>query len=329
MSKKPPIVSLFLSILAYFALWLLVPRATFLPAIVNELISSLGLVNDNAAAGLRLFSMVLVAAPTVAFMAIQIAIIFFYTKLNLKFWQALAAFALCLASIAALVTAIIWQTGITAKLGHYPNLREHLAIIGIYQGIFKLPYVLFVMLASINIGYMVSLRVSDKNLLLPVVMFAAFVDLWTVTQGPVATMLNKTPEVASAVSAPIPQVGTGAFMPSTLIGPGDFIFMALVFAAVHRFKMNGPRNYWYVFAFMTLGMLAVMFGILHSLPALITLAIAVVAANLREFKLSRQEKISTAVVGIILLISLPLVWSLLKPEPQKPAGSTSSKSRSR
>ena len=333
MFRKSPILSLLLAVLAYFALWLLVPKATFLPAIVNELTSSLKFVNDNAAAGIRLFSSMLVAVPTVAFMAIQIAIIYFFTKLNLKFRQAVLALVLCLISIVALVNVVIWQAGIAAKLGHYPNLKEQLILISYYQGILKMPYILFIMLASINVGYLVSLRVADKNLLLPVVMFAACVDLWTVTQGPVATMLNKSPEVASAVSAPIPQVGTGAFMPSTLIGPGDFIFMALVFAAVHRLKMNAPRNYLFVFISMTIGMLTVMFGILPFFPALITLAIAVVAANRCEFNLSRQEKISTAIVGILLFASLPLVWSMLKPsaekEPQKHAVSKNSKSHNK
>ena len=323
MFRKSPIISLLFAVLAYFALWLLVPKATFLPAIVNELTSSLKYINPNTAAGMRLFTALLVAAPTVAFMAIQIGIIYFYAKLDIKFRQALLALVLCLISIVVLVNAVIWQAGIATKLGHYPSIKEQLILISYYQGIFKIPYVLFIMLASINIGYLVSLRISDKNLLLPVVMFAAFVDLWTVTQGPVAAMLNKAPEVASAVSAPIPQVGTGAFMPSTMIGPGDFIFMALVFAAVHRLKMDAPRNYLYIFISMTIGMLAVMFGFLNSLPALITLAIAVVAANRREFNLSRQEKISTVIVGVILLASLPLVWSILKPaakeEIKKPA----------
>ena len=331
MFRKSPILSLLLAVLAYFALWLLVPKATFLPAIVNDLTSSLKFVNPNTAAGIRLFSSMLMAAPTVAFMAIQIAIIYFFTKLNLKFRQALLALVLCIVSIAGLVSFVIWQAGIAAKLGHYPNLKEQLILISYYQGILKMPYILFIMFASINIGYLVSLRVLDKNLLLPVVMFAACVDLWTVTQGPVAAMLNKVPEVASAVSAPIPQVGTGAFMPSTLIGPGDFIFMALVFAAVHRLKMNAPRNYLYIFVSMTIGMLTVMFGILPFFPALITLAIAVVAANRREFNLSRQEKVSTAIVGILLFASLPLVWSILRPSVEegtkKPAVSTSSKNR--
>ena len=72
---------------------------------------------------------------------------------------------------------------------------------------------------------------------------------------------------------------------------------------------------------MTLGMLAVLFiPVLPYLPALMVLAVAVVAGNWREFKLSREEKISTAIVGVLLAVSLPVVWYALKPAPAPPAG---------
>jgi hypothetical protein len=94
----------------------------------------------------------------------------------------------------------------------------------------------------------------------------------------VAAILQHAPNVVKIASVPIPQAGAGKFTPISLIGPGDFLFMALVFAAVSRLKMNGSRNYWFVFSAMTLGMLAVVLGIVDFLPALIVLAVAVVAA---------------------------------------------------
>ena len=302
-----------LAVLAYFALWLVVPRATFLPVLVGKLTKALPFLSHDTAQAVSLFATALVAAPTVAFMAVQIAILYYFAALKLDLRRGLLTLALCLGCIAALLTIAVWQSGLAAKLGHYPSLKQQLLLIGYYNGPLKLPYVLLVMLAAASVGHLVSLRVTDKNLLLPVVMLAAYVDFWTVTRGPVATMISRAPDVVSAVSAPIPQAGTGAFMPLTLIGPGDFLFMGLVFAAVHRLKMDGARNYWFMFVCMTLGMLAVMFGLLPSLPALIALAIAVILANRREFHLSRQEKISTAIVAVLLVFSLPLVWSVLRP----------------
>ena len=55
---------------------------------------------------------------------------------------------------------------------------------------------------------------------------------------------------------------------------------------------------------MTLAMLLVMVGIVPYLPALVALAIAVIAANWREIKLSKQEKISIAIVGVVLVLSV-------------------------
>ena len=100
-------------------------------------------------------------------------------------------------------------------------------------------------------------------------------------------------------------------MPATMVGLGDFLFMALVFAAVHRLGMNGRRNYWFVFAAMTVGMLAVAFVLLPFLPALTVLAVAVVTANWRQFKMSRQELGYIAIVTAVLIVLLPLAWWLV------------------
>ncbi|MCE5198859.1 MAG: hypothetical protein ABFD54_00265 [Armatimonadota bacterium] len=316
MRKKSPAFSLLAAILAYFALWLLVPRATFLPLIVKHLITSAS--HAGAAAfPLHVLALCIIALPTVAFMAIQIGIVYFFTKIKMNPLQSLLALLGFLAAAFLLMNLIVIQTGIPHKMGQYPGIRMQFFILSNVISGFKLPYYLMVMLAAVGLGYIISSRVKDKNLLLPVVMFAAFIDLWTVTVGPVATVLKKAPEVVGAVSTPIPHAGAGAFVPMTMIGSGDFIFMALVFAVVHRFSMRPRRNYWAIFAAMTIGMLVVMFGFLNALPALVVLAVAVIGANYREFKLSREEKISTAIVGVLLMASLPLMWFVIAPKLNK------------
>lgn len=322
MRKPSPLPNLIATIAAYFVLWWLVPRATFLVYLTNALDALMPFARGETAGYLGAVGAAVIAAPTVAFMAIQIALVFYFAKLRMSLWRTLAVLVGCLAGVALILTLVIWQSGIADKIGHYPNLREHFYILGNYFGPFKTPISLLMMFAAAAIGYAVSLRIRDRNLLLPVVMLAAYIDFWTVTRGPVATVLEKAPDVVSAVSAPIPQVGAGAFVPSTYIGPGDFLFMTLVFAVIHKLGMNPARNYWFVFAAMTIGMLAVMAGLAPSLPALMVLAVAVVAANWRQFKLSREEAISTAIVAGLLLVSLPVVWSALRPadkQPQAPA----------
>lgn len=310
MVKRSPFFGLGLTVLAYCALWLLVPRVP-----VAALPQAHGLQAVLLAVGMGL----LVAAPTAAFMAAQIGIIYFFARFRLNWKQSLLVLAACLFAIKGLADLALWDA---SKYAHIPTLRGQIAFIGFYHGLLKLPITLLLILAASSVGYTVSLAVRDKNLLLPVVMFAACIDFWTVVFGPVNTMLNRAPEVVAAVSAPIPQAGNPSLSLAPMIGPGDFLFMALVFAAVHRFGMNARRNYKFVLALMTLGLLAVMFiPMLPYLPALIMLAVAVVAGNWREFKLSREEKISTAIVGVLLAVSLPVVWYALKPAPQPPAAS--------
>jgi hypothetical protein len=306
-----------IAVAAYIALWVLVPRATFISVLISLIDGLLPFAPPTFAVALSVAGMLLMAAPTVAFMAVQIAMVYFFSRFNMT-WRGLIAVlfgSLATAFLAALL--IIEQSGISVKMGRNPNLREALYIVGVYSSILRVPMQLAIITAACSLGYVVSLRVRDKNLLLPVVMFAAYIDLWTVTRGPVSAMLKKTPEIAIAVGAAIPAAATKVFVPQVLIGPGDFLFIALVFAAVHRLGLDGARNYWFVFAGMTLGMLAVSLGFLPYLPALIALAVSVIAANWKHFRLSRQEVVSVAIVGLVLLASLPVIWAALKPAHQQ------------
>ena len=309
------------AVAAYLALWVLIPKATFLAAAVRAIDTALPFADGGVSVFLKLAALLVILTPVACVMAAQVGIVYFFAKVRMNFWQALGVLAVCLACAVALGAAVVGSFAaghpqVIEKLGHYPTFREHIYLLGAYYGPLRIPISLFVMLGAASIGYMVSLRIRDKNLILPVVMFAAYVDLWTVTRGPVSMIMEKAPDVVGAVSAPIPQAGTGAFMPVSMVGPGDFLFLTLVFAAVHRLGMNGARNYWFVFAAMALGMAGVLAGLVTVLPALIVLAIAVVAANWREFRLSREEKISTAAVAAVLLVSLPVVWSVFKPQPR-------------
>ena len=312
MLRKSPGLCFAVAVAGYLGLWLVVPRATFLPVLTDVIDGLLPFSPEGVRGILSLAGMVLMGAPTVAFMAIQIALVYFFARFEMTWQRCALVLVGSLVGVAGIALLVVWQSGVAAKMGRQPSLRETLIIMGAYPSILRMPMFLAIITAAASIGYLVALRVRDRNLLLPVVMFAAYIDFWTVTRGPVSAVLEKAPEVAMAVAAPIPAAGTGVFVPMTMVGPGDFLFMALVFAAVHRLGLNGARNYWFVFAGMTLGMLAVLFGLLPALPALVVLAVSVVAANWGKFKLTRQEAVSTAIVGLVLLASLPLVWSALR-----------------
>ncbi len=313
MCARSPLVRLLAVVLGYILMWVLIPRAEFYAAWTKAVAAAATGSQGPARIVLAAALWLLMFAPTVVFMVIQLAIVYYFAKIRMRFLTIAAVFAGCVALTAALAALIVVQSGTATHLHRWPNARETAFILAYYHGLLKMPTVLMVMLAAASVGYMVSLRVTDKNLLVPVVIVAAGIDVFTVTRGPVSAVLTKAPEIAQAVSAPIPKVGTGAFVPSLLIGPGDFLFAALVFAAINRLQMNTRRSFWFVAVAMTAGMFAVASGLLDFLPALILLAAGVLGANWREFKLSKQEIASTLLVGAALALVLPLVWSALAP----------------
>jgi len=323
LTRKSPVWYLAASLLAYFALWIGIPKARFLPAILHWIDAALRHSREPLSTVLSICGIIILSIPTIAFMAAQISVVYYFAKMRLGFRGSLLWLVGCLAGLAVVVAVMVWRVDAVAKLHRLPNLREIGFIMGMYRpGLLKMVMYAIILLTASSIGYMVSLRIKDRNLLLPVVMFAASIDFWTVTAGPVSSMMSHAPEIVTAISAPIPQAGTGSFVPAIMMGMGDQLFMAVVFAAVHRLGLNARRNFVFVLVAMTLAMLAVLMGLAPFLPALVALAVAVVAANWREFKLSRQEKISTAIVGVVLLATLPLVWHILKPKTEikaKPA----------
>lgn len=328
MLKKSPLPYLAGSLAAYFGLWLAIPKSRFLVSIINAIDAAIKTTHQPWTAMLALCGIVVLSIPTVAFMAAQIAVVYYFCKQRLNLTSALLWLVGSFAAVSLTVTYILWRVHIVAALHRLPTAREVAYVVSMSRfGVTKMLMYAGILLIACSIGYLVSLRIRDKNLLLPVVMFAACIDFWTVTVGPVNTMMKKMPEIVSAVSTPIPQAGTGAFIPAVMMGIGDPLLIAVVFAAIHRLGMNGRRNYWFVCAIMTAAMLSVRLDWLPYLPALTALAVAVVAANWREFKLSREEKVSTAIVAAVLLASIPLVWSLTapkrstRPEPRAPVSS--------
>lgn len=152
-----------------------------------------------------------------------------------------------------------------------------------------------------SLGYTVSFILREPGILLPVTLFAALVDCWSVAWGPLSHVLEKRPEIAEAASVHMPTAAVG--VPSTMIGMGDFLFLALFFGVLYRFSMNVSGAFWLSFALLTVSMLVVIHWI-NALPALVPMSIAVMAANVRQFRLTRKELLATLYVGILLLVLL-------------------------
>ena len=242
-------------------------------------------------------------------MLLQFSIVYQIAKLNLNWKKVLL---LMLSSIILIVITILWIHFSLNKMKPFPErysyfeqvfiVIQNIGIIPLYQKSF---YSLFIICLCTGFGALLSFIVREKNLLVPVMLCCALVDIWTVTLGFVSKTMQKAPEIIGSVSAGVPMVGSGkTFSSISTIGIGDFIFPALVFACVFRFGFNGKRNFWFMFSFLLIGMLLIILDIIPFLPALICVASAAIIANWKEFTLSRKEILYIAIVFLLLFFVL-------------------------
>ena len=168
---------------------------------------------------------------------------------------------------------------------------------------------LALILFAVSLGSAVSVVIREVNVLLPVAIFAAVVDFWSVNYGPLGTLLATKPRVVVAAAVQVPVVGRA--MPISMIGVGDFVFLALYFAVMHRFRMNTAGAFWCGFFLLTATMFAVIrVEWLNTVPALVPIGVALIAANVKHFRLKREEVVSTLIVGLGLLVLMAL-WVVL------------------
>ena len=306
--RKIFVSQLFYFIIAVFALWYVFP---YIP--VHKLTDAIpkDFAYHNLSVGIVMVGCIILSA--VLNMFAQFGLVYSLSKLKFDWKKLVCVF---LGSAVMLILCIVW-------IEHYLSVTRpqifppsqtyfmHLLAIGKNIGskfIVSLPQRgfinFFIITLCFSFGSLLSYIIKEKNLLVPVMLCCAFIDIWTCTIGFVSKTLAKAPEVVSGVSTGVSMIGGSKFaLPNiATIGPGDFIFASLVFACVMRFALNGKRNFWFMFSFLTLGMLLIVLGILPFLPALVCVCLGTLLANFRDFDMNRQEKLSVAVVFAVLLL---------------------------
>ena len=150
-----------------------------------------------------------------------------------------------------------------------------------------------------SFGCLFSFIIREPNVLLPAAVFAGFVDYWNVSWGPLSRVIERKPDVVAMVSVHMPAPVPG--MHGSTVGIGDFVFLALFFAVLYRFGLNVRGAFWFGYGLLTACILLVL-KFETPVPALVPIAIAVVGANIRNFKLQREELLATLYVGVLLLL---------------------------
>lgn len=173
----------------------------------------------------------------------------------------------------------------------------------------------------VGMGALLATMVKDKNLLIPIAIFLALYDAFLVLTpiGFTQQLMQNTPVLqAGGAQVPAAQVQATGGKAEVLayVGPADLVFLGAFFVALFRFRMQTRTTLkWMIPALIVY--LAVVLGTGWALPALVPIGLVLLFANWKEFRLTKEEWGSTALVtalGIALL-----VYGMTRPRPNEPA----------
>jgi hypothetical protein len=179
-------------------------------------------------------------------------------------------------------------------------LAAHRLVRGPYAALVEL----LLALASSFAGRVIAVAFKDKNLVAAGAAVAAAIDYWGVNFGTTKAIVTHAPALHRRVSVHIPHLGGSEL----LVGPGDYIFIGIMLALVHRFDMRPARTAWVMWFFLVLATIGVMVGGWW-VPGIVPMAAAIILVNITEFKFKRSELFALLYVAG-LLVPLALLWWL-------------------
>lgn len=174
-------------------------------------------------------------------------------------------------------------------------------------------------------GLFVSRMIRHANMIGPIGIMVAVIDIWGVLFGGIVAQLltNKaTQGIAQKAMAGGPRLGaaTSKFhlaLPD--IGIGDYLFLALFLGCLVRFGMNWRASATWMSAGICLALLAiVLLPFVPALPGLLPIALGALVPNLRYFQFTREERFALLYAGVfvlILTIGLYFGFTSMLPKP--------------
>ncbi len=159
-----------------------------------------------------------------------------------------------------------------------------------------------------GIGILIAASLRDRNLIFPIAIVLATVDLIAVfaPSGTVKQALSseKGKAIFDAVAFRIPDFGRAT--PLAQIGPADFLFIAMFFALIFKFGMRTKETA--IAMVPTLIVYLIIALLVGPLPALVPIGLVVLFVNRNQFSLSKSEKQMTLGVGIVCAVLLAAVF---------------------
>ena len=160
----------------------------------------------------------------------------------------------------------------------------------------------------VGLGALLSTMLKDRNLLIPVSIFLAAFDIFSVLTpvGPTKVIMEKVPDALPSLAVTIPKISSsptgGPIGAYAMIGPADWIFIGMFLVALFRFNLRAKQTFfWLIPAILSYILLTKFFT---ALPLLVPIGLTVLIVNIREFKMNTEEKLST---GLIALIAIGLI----------------------
>jgi predicted small integral membrane protein len=180
--------------------------------------------------------------------------------------------------------------------------------------------------AAVTGGALVGSLIKSPNMLGPICAMVALIDIWGVLFGGIVSQLmEKAPEVAAVATKATPTASAEAVarygIQPLSIGAGDYLFLGLLFAALHFNHMNWRGAIALTAPLIALALLVLTLvpGVPH-LPGLLFIGLGVALPNLKYFEYTREEKFALLYAAIfVAVLSVALYFGMVSILPDKPS----------
>ena len=228
------------------------------------------------------------------------------------------------AMIATAGVALVSMSPLIEALGMLLCLGSWYAIAGVGEGgelgralVVPLADICF-LVACVLAGRLLSRIIRERNLLLPVCVVLALADVFTVYLGPTALALDKVPEVVKKLSVKLPQVGSAAgpegaagLVHLATMGPGDLVFLSVLFVAAVRFGLRVRGTFVTIFVLVAVGLgIVVLIPVIPAAPALPLIAVGFVIANRGQFEFTAQERRNLVIAAAFFAVLVLAIWAV-------------------
>lgn len=168
----------------------------------------------------------------------------------------------------------------------------------------------------VGLGALIATLIRDRNLVAPIAIFLAGVDVFLVTApvAPTRAIVENNPKVFQNLAYTVPsgpasapdKVGVAV---QAYVGPADFFFLFMFFVCVFKFGLRTRASFlWTVGTLVVYFLVNRIFGdqtigpvSLGMLPVMLPVGLVMLFVNLPELKMKNDEKLMTAFVALIAL----------------------------